>query len=58
MNGSPVPSPGMNAESVVTNRKDSGLSKICNTLGDERCCVQLEAAAASSMLSIWENTSR
>lgn len=58
MSGSPVSSPGMNAEFVVTNRKDSGLSKICNTLRDERCCVQLEATAVSSMLSIWENALR
>lgn len=39
MNGIPVPSPGMNAESVVTNRKDSGLSKICNMSGEMRDAV-------------------
>lgn len=42
MNGIPVPRPGMNAESVVTNRKDSGLSKICNMSGEMRDAVYSE----------------
>lgn len=39
MNAIPIAGPGINADSIVTNRKDSSPPGICNMLGKMRDAV-------------------